>query len=514
MAAKRVVVIGAGIGGLVSALLLAARGMHVTVLEKAAAPGGKIRQAAINNVYIDAGPTVFTMRWVFDAIFDDVGEIFASHVKLQAADTLARHAWRAGEYLDLYADIERSVDAIGHFAGSREAEGYRKFCARARKVYETLEVPFIRNAHASPQALIGSAGLRGLGDLWRIAPFLSLMHSLGEYFHDPRLLQLFGRYATYCGSSPYSAPATLMLVAHVERSGVWLIEGGMHRLAQAVAHLAAQKGAMLRYDCNVTKIDVSNGQVRGVILKSGEHIAADAVIVNADPAALADGMFGTAASSAASPIEPKHRSLSALTWALQAQTEGFPLLRHNVFFSGDYKAEFRDIFERGRLPHHPTVYICAQDRSDQDSTPTDHPERLFCLINAPANGDRHSKNDSINPAEMAQCEQRTFNFLERCGLYVDRQTDHMQVTTPTSFNQLFPGMGGALYGQVSHGWKASFRRPGSRTTIAGLYLAGGSTHPGPGVPMAALSGRMAANALMADHALTNRSSRTVTSGGT
>jgi 1-hydroxycarotenoid 3,4-desaturase len=142
------------------------------------------------------------------------------------------------ERLDLFADRERSADAIGALAGPDEARGFKRFCDRARRTFEVLDRPFIRSARPSVDRLVAGVGLRGLGDLWLANPFGTLWDSLGSFFRDPRLRQLFGRYATYCGSSPFRAPATLMLVAHVEQDGVWLVEGGMHRLARALADLA------------------------------------------------------------------------------------------------------------------------------------------------------------------------------------------------------------------------------------------------------------------------------------
>ena len=449
---NRVVIVGAGVAGLVSAIALAADGHDVTVFERAASPGGKMRRMAIGDSSIDSGPTVFTMRWVFDELFAQAGKNFSDAVALEPLDVLARHAWHDGSTLDLFADEDRSVDAIGTMAGRAEAMRYREFSAHTKRIYDMLEQPFLRAAEPSMGALIGSGGFRGLLKLPQIKPFSSMWTALGQYFHDPRLRQLFGRYATYCGSSPFDAPATLMLVAHVEQQGVWSIKGGMGALATALAECAISLGASIRYDCDVREVLTLQSRASGVVLANGERIEADAIIVNADVAAVASGLFGATTSRAAAAIPQASRSLSAMTWSLSARTQGFPLSRHNVFFSRDYKREFDEIFRRASVPSEPTVYVCAQDRAS-DGTLTDGVanERLLVLINAPAIGDRHTFND----AEVEQCAQRTFAMLEHAGLRIDRQPDMTQATTPTQFNALFPATGGALYGRSSHGWTAS-----------------------------------------------------------
>ena len=511
MAERKVIVIGAGIGGLVAALRLAHAGLDVTVLERAGKPGGKMRSVEAGGRAIEAGPTVFTMRWVFEEIFAEAGADLGSLVALTPAGILARHAWSGTERLDLFADHEASVEAIGAFAGAREAEGFRRFSGRAAEVYRTLEGPFIRGARPSPVELGRRVGLSGIGDLWRIQPFATLWGALGEYFRDPRLRQLFGRYATYCGASPFEAPATLMLVAHVEAEGVWTIEGGLSRLAAACADLAAARGASFRYGAHVERIVVEGGAVAGVMLADGERIPADAVVANADVGALGAGLFGPEAARVTDRVAPSDRSLSAVTFCMNARPEGFPLSRHTVFFSEDYAAEFADL-RGGRLPADPTVYVCAQDRGDEQASATEGPERLLCLVNAPANGER-----PLDPTEMRRCETNLRRRLQAGGLILNDEPGTV-ATDPAGFAALFPATGGALYGRASHGWMASFKRPGARTRLPGLYLAGGSVHPGPGVPMAAQSGRLAADSLLQDrrstHPSTPRWARAAMSGGT
>ncbi len=267
---ERVAIIGGGIGGLTAALLLAARGLDVVLLERAAAIGGKMRETVIDGRAIDAGPTVFTMRWVFDEILAKAGTTLEDHLTLRPAGILARHAWGSSARLDLHADIEASADAIGVFAGAGAAHGYRAFCDRARRIYRVLEPAFIRAARPSPVS-VAIAG--GIGAFRQVSPFATLWGALGEHFSDPRLRQLFGRYATYCGCSPFQAPATLMLIAHVEQSGVWLVEGGMHRIARMLRVLAEARGATVRTGVEVAEIMAGGGRVSGVRLADGEIIA-------------------------------------------------------------------------------------------------------------------------------------------------------------------------------------------------------------------------------------------------
>ena len=509
MSNKRVIVIGGGVAGLVAALELANKGMKVTLLERGAKVGGKMRQVNFGGRGIDVGPTVFTMRWVLDNIFNDLGLRLEDHLTLKTAETLARHAWLDGSRLDLFIDQERSAESIQKYAGRSAADGFRKFCQYSARIYEATEQPFILSQRPDFLSLVGKLGLSGMAKMARIDVARSMWTALGDFFKEKRLHQLFGRYATYYGSSPYMAPATLNLIAHVELQGVWLVDGGMVRIAETYEKLAVDRGAEIRTSAEVQRLLVEGGKVRGVRLADGSELRADAVIFNGDVAALATGKLGSELTRHYQAPEVNARSLSALTIACEARTAGFPLLRHTVFFSSDYQDEFERIFGQQMLPRQPTVYICAQDRDDSDCI-VDGEERLFFIINAPAVGDFRP----FAQKEVDACIDEAFAVLKRCGLTVQRTPDKTRITTPADFERDFPATGGALYGSATHSWKGPLNRPAGRSPVPGLYLASGSVHPGAGVPMVSMGGRLAASAVLEDLGLTALSPPRVTPGGT
>jgi len=518
---RKVIVVGAGIGGLVSALQLAHFGADVTVIEAQGECGGKMRQlwpGATPNLSntnttnspvpfegIDSGPTVLTMKWVFEEIFASVGANLESELKLSQLNVLARHAWSADEgqeQLTLYANPEQSNDAVGRFAGSAELKRFKNFCKSAKGLYGALEGPIIRESSPSMKKLAMSLGPRGLALLAGIGPMKNLWDSLGGYFEDPRLQQLFARYATYCGSSPWSAPATLMLIAQVEMDGVWSVQGGMRSLAKTIERLCIQRGVQFKYQTSAQQLELVGDQVKAVHTNKDERLEANAVVFNGDIQALSSGLLGRDVQQKMFSTKDlkNQRSLSAVTWSMRCKIdeERFKLDRHNVFFQNNYEQEFNDIFKYQRLPITPTVYICAQERGLTDThtfgvNQNTH-QSIFCLVNAPANGDTHA----FNKEELESCEKATFSLLSRCGLHLQMDPSQTIQTLPQQFHHLFPATGGALYGQATHGWLQVFSRSQARTPVRGLFLAGGSVHPGPGLPMAAMSGRLGAEAVM-DH---------------
>lgn len=501
--AQHVVIIGAGIGGLAAATALSAAGLRVTVVERAPTPGGKLRTLVVGGQEIDAGPTVLTSRTALDALFHMVDEEMADHLTLVPATTLGRYFWPGSPHLDIHADRGRTADAIAAFASPKDAAAYQDLCRDAERAHAALDRPFLRGTRPSSGFdLLRRAGFRTP----RLHPTQTFAAAVATRLQDPRLRELFGQFSTEHGTPPRLAPAAALLLAHMRLADTWTIEGGMHRLATALAALAQRAGATLRFETAAREIVVADGRTTGVRLEDDDILTADAVVMNGEPAALAAGLLGAQAVSAGSAPKFPHRSLSAVTWAALADVGDAPLLHHNTFFNPASRAA-SDFIENGLLPPEPTVRLCAQDRTnDSPDFARSHfahnaPERFLVLIDAPANGDRRS----FSQVEVDQCMQGIRKLLGRCGVTMVPAAAPI-MTSPATFNRLFPASAGALYGPAIRGWSSALRRPGARTKLRGLYLTGGSTHPGPGLGLAALSGLQAAHSVATDLAKTCRRS--------
>jgi 1-hydroxycarotenoid 3,4-desaturase len=500
-----IAIIGAGMGGLAAAIRLAAAGRDVTVFEAQGWPGGKMRTMPSDIGPVDAGPTVLTLPDVLDSLFAAAGTTTADHLTLTALPVLARHFWADGARLDLTADAQANQNAIAQAFGPRAGREFARLQAETRALFDAFDAPIMRAPR--PRILPSArAALARPSILPWLVPGRSLAAMLDTRLSDPHLRQLFGRYATYVGGNPLLAPAVLGLVWQAEAAGVWAVEGGMARVAQALANVLQRLGGTLRLNTPVARIQTKGGVVHGLQLADGAEMACRQIIFNGDPAALP--YLLDQPRRAPQPRQTQPRSLSANVWTFAAAVapKGLgpdALAYHTLFFADDPQAEFAPL-ARNQTPPDPTIYVCAQDRAN-GQTPRG-PERFQFILNAPAI-------PQGRPDPEASCQTHPCDRLARFGLHLTPAPGPDRRTTPAQFNALFPHSQGALYGLSPNGAMATFLRPTARTKVKGLYLAGGGVHPGAGVPMALMSGGHAAQAVLNDRISRVRSARTAMPGG-
>lgn len=478
----RIAIIGAGIGGLAAALRLAHSGAAVTVFERHATPGGKMRTVPSVAGPIDAGPTVLTLKPVFDALFSDVGLALEDYVTMVPQNTLARHFWPDGTTLDLVQDHTASAQNIRTAFGAKSAQEFRGFAHRAAKLFDAFNPNMMQSASPS---IAGLARVVATNPalIPAMDPLRSLSRSLQQQFTDPRLAQLFARYATYVGGLPNASPALLSLIWHAEAQGVWHVKGGMHRLARAIEKCAMSLGATFHYNSQITRIEAQSGTARAVHTSDARHVV-DAVLFNGDPRALTTGLLGPAVGNSFPNTAVEPRSLSASVMSFAAIPKGVDLSAHNVFFATDPHHEYAPLVNN-QPQTDPTLYVCAQDRF-ADCTPTGA-ERFEVILNSPP---------ATTDKARHTCQTLILDRLSEYGLTFSPTPQG--VTQPQDFAQMFPASQGSLYGRSPHGMMSAFKRPKARTSLRGLYLTGGGAHPGAGVPMAALSARHAVAAILKD----------------
>ncbi len=473
---KHIVIIGSGLGALGLAVRMAARRWRVTVCEQGETLGGKLNRWREQGYTFDTGPSLITMPWVFEETFAAAGAKLAEFVQFQRLDPIAHYVYPDGTRFDWSSRLPSLLETLRQLE-PRDIDGFMRLLELGAQLYELSNETFLRRASSEPPDWRTFKALR----------HMPLRYGWGNYdktvrahLRSPHLIQLFNRYPTYVGSSPYHCPATLLVIPYIEYAfGGHYALGGLYRIAEGLTQVGRGLGVEYRTGTRVEGIERERGAVSAVRLAGGERIACDVACMNGDASHL-DRLLNIPDASEAPQAE---RSLSGFLLLRGLKRDKPGLAHHTVYFSQSYEREFKALFDERSFPQDPTVYVNAPSRSDRSLVPGKG-ETLFVMANAAADASHW------DAAQIDSARQCVLARLAASGLELEESEIAVeQVWTPRTMAARYAMPGGAIYGRHSHGFKRAFLRPGNRQG-RGLYLVSGSGHPGGGTPMVLTSAKI------------------------
>lgn len=496
---RRALVIGAGMGGMATAARLRSQGFEVTVIEQASHSGGKLRAYERDGFVFDLGPSLFTIPAVYRDLFLKTGSALEEVIELQPLEpAFTYHFPDSSTAVIPGVGIQACASALGEALGGDAAAEWKHFMTRAADMWSLTRQSVLHSPIAGVRDMLGA--MKSVRDIKVIAPWLTLRKFSQQAFSDERLVMLVDRYATYTGSDPRKAPAVLATVPYVEQEfGAWHIRGGITQLAVALEKRCRERGVIFRFDTDVRSIKVVDNHVTGVELSDGSTLSADVVVSNADAQHVYnDFLSAKVGKSGRRRVRKATKSLSGfvLLVALKGRTPG--LNHHNVWFPTNYDEEFDSIFGPSPRPvPDPTIYVCAPNddlmRPDADS------ESWFVLINAPRHGD--GSDGTFDWSDRDLCDtyaKKILDLLAERGTDVRDRVLWMEWRSPADLAAATRAPGGAIYGTSSNGTSAAFLRAANRSDVRGLYLVGGSSHPGGGLPLVGMSAEIVSDLVKQD----------------
>ena len=475
--AKRAIVIGAGIGGIAAAALLGAKGYSVDLFEQNGTPGGKMQQWESQGYRFDTGPSLLTMPFILEKLFESCGQNLSDYLSLSEPEPLCRYFYKDGVIFDNYGDRSKTMQEIQKFAPEDE-ESYAEFLDYSKTLYNKTADAFLFNPLNQPTDLKSLNWL----DLLTIDAFSTVSDKVDGHFSSPYLRKFFKRFTTYNGSSPFQAPATLNVIPHVElNQGGYYVKGGLYSIAIALEKLAKEMRVNFHYHKKVTSLKTVDDKLTSIKTMDGHTVEADLVVANSDATntllnLLSPGAISKRKRAKQRKLEP---SCSGFVLMLGCNKAWPQLKHHNIFFSEDYELEFEQIFSSKTLPDDPTIYVANTSYTDSNHAPKNS-SNLFILVNSPYVTDEQDWDKLSNSYRNHIIHELEKRGLD--GLKASIETEN--VITPIDFLKRYGSNRGSIYGTSSNSKFAAFVRPRNKVNeLENLYLVGGSTHPGGGIPL-------------------------------
>ena len=482
MPQKKAIVVGAGIGGLATSIRLRSKGYEVDVFEASDKAGGKLNQMQEKGYRFDMGPSLFTLPQELDHVFETAGKNPRDYYDYEKLELITKYFYEDGTQLDAWAEPRRFAQELERKTGEAAAKAL-KVLEKSSEIYDITSHVFLERSLHKLSTYLRKDTLISILNLHRIDSMRSMHKANAHQFKDPRVVQLFDRYATYNGSNPYEAPATLRIIPHLEFNiGAFFPKKGIYAIPTSLFKLATDMGVKFHFGEKVDEILVQNKAVKGIRMGENKH-EAKVVVSNMDVVPTYRHLL--ASQKAPEKILTQPRSSSALIfyWGIK---ESFPELDlHNIFFSQDYQEEFRHIWEEKSIYEDPTIYVHISSKCEAEDAPIGK-ENWFVMINVPANQgqDWESLISEARKNILLKLSRMLDKDIESLIEFEDRLTPELIESRTSSYQ-------GALYGNSSNNKFAAFlRHPNFHRKIKGLYFVGGSVHPGGGIPLCLLSARI------------------------
>ena len=476
-------IIGAGIGGLASAIRLAVKGYKVNVYEQSDHPGGKLNQIRWEDYRWDTGPSLFTLPDLVEELFMLCGEEMKISIRYDKLDVVTRYFYESGMVINAFGEPQKFISEASRVTGE-PAKRIQKYLDRSREIYDLTRDVFIFNTFNRLKTFVSPEFIRALSRAWKLDPLVTMHDANTRRFESEQLIQLFDRYATYNGSNPFRAPGTLNMISHLEHNlGAYFPEKGMYSIGYELYELARRQGVHFHFNSPVDEVVIDRKRVKGIKVK-GEFIESDLVISDMDIYYFYKDLLKRF------PFPGKHfrkdRSTSALIfyWAIDRHFPDLDL--HNVLFSGNYEEEFTYLFDKKEIYHDPTVYIFISSKKVNGDAP-EMGENWFTMINVPENvGQDWDRYIEIARQKISEKINRMLGTDIHAHILKEFVADPRSIERDTFSYQ------GSLYGNNSNSRMAAFNRhPNFLRKLKGLYFVGGSVHPGGGIPLCLASAKIA-----------------------
>ena len=480
---KSAVVIGSGIAGLAASIRLAVKGFHVTVFEAGSEPGGKMGEKTILGYRFDTGPSVFTMPHLIDELFELCGKNPRDYFNYSKLDPVFNYFYEDGTVINAAHGVEKFAEEIA-LKTSEKKETVLNYLAACETKYKLTHKVFLERSLHKPGNYLNYETLNGIVNFRKIQAFKTMNDANHKQFKDPRVVQLFNRYASYNGSNPFHAPATLNVIPFIEIGmGAYFPEGGMYAVIASLFKLAQEQGVEFKFNTMVTGIITANGKATGVRTSETAY-SFDVVISNMDVFNTYQDLIPDASKPKLTLRQPKSSSVIVFYWGMMKTFSQLGL--HNIFFSRSDKEEFNYVFEKNRIFADPTIYLNISSKANTADAP-EGCENWFVMVTVPNNSgqdwDRFVRQTKRNVLAKLETFLKTdLKSLIGCEAILDPR--RIESETSSAF--------GAVFGNASNSpYSAFLRHPNFSSKIKNLYFCGGSVHPGPGIPLCLLSAKIA-----------------------